>query len=171
MNAQVFEDFYREHYGSILATAHLRLGDYADAQDITAEVFRVVWQRYQNGSSPALPSAYQTLRNLTGNEYRRRRRGRSLVEKLTAVTDHRAEEDIPADIDVIRVIGQLNEADRELLYLAYWADIELKDIAEILGIGASALRMRLKRLRGQLADQLGEPQGHQNSEEAPHERY
>lgn len=170
MDTAEFEHFYREHYGSILATAHLRLGDYADAQDITAEVFRVVWQRCQDGSSTTLPSAYQTLRNLTGNEYRRRRRSQSLVEKLTAITNRHAAEKSPADIDLLRAVNELKEAERELLYLAYWADIELKDIAAIFGVRASTLRMRLKRLRDHLADQLGEQQGQQRSEEVPHER-
>lgn len=171
MDSTEFEDFYREHYGSLLSTAQLRLGDDDDAQDITAEVFRVVWQRFQNGSSPTLPSAYQTLRNLTGNEYRRRRRSQSLLEKLTSVTPDHSTEEKPADIDLLRAVSELKEEDRELLYLAYWADIELKDIAEIFEMGASALRMRLKRLRDHLAERLSERQNPYNAEEAGHERH
>ncbi|WP_150460585.1 RNA polymerase sigma factor [Nesterenkonia ebinurensis] len=170
MGTAAFEQFYREHYGSILATAHLRLGDYAEAQDITAETFRVIWQRHQDGRSPTVPAAFQTLRNLTGNEYRRRRRSQDLVTKLTSVTSSRPVEDAPADIDLLQAVAELKEADRELLYLAYWADIELKDIAGILELKPGTVRMRLKRLREHLAAKLGEDSDTQ-TKEATHERH
>ncbi len=51
---------------------------------------------------------------------------------------------------------QLKEEDRIILLMRYKDNISVKDIAESLGFGLSALKMRLKRARGKLADMIGD---------------
>ncbi|MFP3608455.1 RNA polymerase sigma factor, partial [Paraburkholderia sp. SIMBA_053] len=48
---------------------------------------------------------------------------------------------------VRRALRRLPEADRELLYMAYWEELSRVEIAAILGISAIAVRIRLMRAR------------------------
>ena len=66
--------FYRANYSLILTTCERRLSDRKAAEDATAEVFRVAWERATAGQELSLPWLYGVARNLVGREYRRTRR-------------------------------------------------------------------------------------------------
>ncbi len=50
------------------------------------------------------------------------------------------------------LLGELTESERLILLLRYQDDLAVKDIAEALDIGESAVKMRLKRSRDRLAE-------------------
>ncbi len=50
-----------------------------------------------------------------------------------------------------RAIDRLSESERMLLWMHYRDEIALKDMAKVLNIGLSAVKMRLKRVRDKLA--------------------
>ena len=52
-------------------------------------------------------------------------------------------------------LGMLAEADREVLLLAAWEQLEPAEIATVLGITRTAARSRLHRARVRLREQLG----------------
>jgi len=144
-----FPDFYRKHYRLILTVAQQRLGGTADAEDVTAEVFRVAWARHDDGAAITLPWLYTTLRNVIGNEYRRQGRLGSFVSDAGPILTVDDSFGSAADdaIEVRRALRRLPEADRELLYMAYWEELSRVEIAAILGISAIAVRIRLMRAR------------------------
>lgn len=172
-----FRDFYYRHYRLLLSVAEQRLGSRADAEDATAEVFRIAWTRCQDGESGgrdgvlSLPWAYQTLRNVIGNEYRRRDRASRLVQEAGPIlaeegtsardgarlpgTGHHTHGPGQEDAAVVRhCLRELAEADREALYMAYWEDLSRQEIADVLGCSAVAVRVRLHRARKKMAELL-----------------
>jgi RNA polymerase sigma-70 factor (ECF subfamily) len=52
------------------------------------------------------------------------------------------------------VLGQMPEADREILTLRYALDYNTTEIADMLAINSTAVHMRLSRARQRLADRL-----------------
>jgi len=52
------------------------------------------------------------------------------------------------------VMGEMPRPDREILTLRYALEYDTGDIAELLGINATAVHMRLSRARQRLAERL-----------------
>ncbi|NMP23470.1 sigma-70 family RNA polymerase sigma factor [Sulfobacillus harzensis] len=50
-------------------------------------------------------------------------------------------------IDVARALVQLSDADREVLVFFYFLDLSTREVAQVLGITATAARIRLSRAR------------------------
>lgn len=155
MDVTAFAAFYTRHYRLVLTVAQQRLGGWSDAEDITAEAFRIAWAHHQEGHQLSLPWLYQVVRNLIGNEFRRLARADGfvhtvglLIEEQTAeLSDENARE-------VRRCIRLLPEDSRELLYMAYWEGLSRDEIAAILGCTATAVRLRLMRVRRRLQGML-----------------
>ena len=136
MSTDSFTRVYARYYRVLLTVAEQRLSGTADAQDVVAETFRIAWKRDRDGGELTLRWLYGTLRNVIGNEYRR----------IARADDYA--------IVVRAALRQLDEADREILYLAYWEDLSREEIAVILGYSATNVRVRLHRARLRLRSLL-----------------
>ena len=152
-----YDEFFLANYPLVLTVAEHRLDSKADAEDIAAEVFRIVWQQYLDGKTLSVPWLYGIVRNLVGNEYRRRKRAIALhdrvADKFIAVED---------DTDLIEQRQSVREAirslppqQRELLKMAYWDELTPAEISELLGVPSSTVRVRLFRARRLVRDALG----------------
>jgi RNA polymerase sigma-70 factor (ECF subfamily) len=53
-----------------------------------------------------------------------------------------------------KLLAEMPEADRRLLTLRYGLDYDARQIAELLGINATAVHMRLTRARQRLGERL-----------------
>jgi RNA polymerase sigma-70 factor (ECF subfamily) len=84
--ARSFEDLFREYHSVILTAAFNRLNDLGDAENVTADVFTAAWRhRSEHETVFTLPWLYVALRNVVGNEYRRRSRAaRACLTKVEA---------------------------------------------------------------------------------------
>jgi RNA polymerase sigma factor (sigma-70 family) len=150
-----FATFYRANYSLILTTCERRLSDLKSAEDATAEVFRVAWERFRAGQELSLPWLYGVARNIVGREYRRSRRTWQLIE--AAALAERAGMPAPdRALEVRSAVAQLRRADRELLFMAYWEDLAPIEMAQILGCSVPALWVRLNRARAALRRRLGD---------------
>lgn len=157
---EVFSGFYRRHYRDIFTVAHKRVGNRAEAEDITADVFCITWRHYVHCGDLSLPWVYQVLRNKVGEEYRRYRRAQELLTKLETYSspltlhDHNAE-----NFDINRALEALPAKSRKLLKMAYWKDFSPKEIGLLLGISPTTIRVRLLRARNQFKTKLSESLG------------
>lgn len=151
-----FAAFYRETYPLILLTCERRLTDRKAAEDATAEVFRIAWQRHLKGSELTLPWLYRVARNVVGNEYRRSRRARALEQKAVQLVDADLDPAHDHGLHVRAALARLKPRHRELLFMAYWEDLTASEMAQILGCSIPALWVRLNRARGALRAQLTE---------------
>jgi RNA polymerase sigma-70 factor (ECF subfamily) len=155
-----FAKLYREEGRAILEYALRRVEEREDAADVVAETFLVAWRRLGEvplGDGARLwlyGVARLTLANLHRSERRRTRLGRRLAETLRTELSTKPTSGEAAE--VLRAIGELGDADRELLLLVSWEGLAPGEAARVLGITALAARSRLHRARRKLRRLLEE---------------
>ena len=157
METAVFDDFYERHYRLFLSIAQQRLEDLGNAEDITAELFKIAWSHYRAGNALTISWAYGVLRNLIGDEYRRLARRRRF---LSLAGPPFASDVVDCPIDEVLTVRQalleLSAKDRELLHMAYWEDLTGEEISNILDCSHATVRARLTRARNRLKGLLEE---------------
>lgn len=135
---------------------HLR--NVADAEDVLQEVFMNAYRfanRYQGRAS--LKTWLTTIADNQCNTFLRKRQRYTFVQHLLAVIDiHEAaqvaaEEALKEEQQriVAEAMAKISPRAREILSLRYWSELPLEDIAQTLGIGLSATKMRLHRAHQQ----------------------
>lgn len=141
-----------------------RLGSLSDAEDATAEVFRLALIHYRTTGELRLRWVYRTLHHVIGNEYRRRsRQPDSLDAHLLAGWDL-ADASHPDDAIAARqALTGLGDTDRELIFMAYWEDLTPAEIAAALGCAEVTARVRLHRARHRLRERLLDQSSEQGS--------
>lgn len=161
-----FEEFYREHVGSVQGFIARRVDDPHLAADLTAEVFLAAMKsahKYRPRKGTSAGWLYGIARNVVAYERRRRARavqidrrisGRQLVdaEDLSALDDR-----IDAEAQSRRLyqaMDRLSEAERAVLELVALDGLSVKDAAAALRIRPAAARARLHRARKTMRDQL-----------------
>lgn len=92
---------------------------------------------------------------------RRHRHGEALTfgEDVPEAVDWRTPEDEVLRSDemrrLVQAIQSLPEKQRAVVFLHYGEGLSCEEVARVLGIGPSAVKMRLKRARAKLESQLG----------------
>ncbi|WP_084196096.1 RNA polymerase sigma factor [Streptosporangium amethystogenes] len=156
-----FTRMFQDHYESVLRYAWRRVGP-AEAPDITAETFKIAWEKY--GRFPReqpLPWLYATARNLTLNLIRRDNRRDELAGPSSEGLKHHGVEADHATTVVARqtalaALNSLSEDDRELVLLMSWEGLDLRGAAKVVGCSRPTAAMRLHRVRKRLRRLLGE---------------
>ncbi|MGZ4218909.1 MAG: RNA polymerase sigma factor [Solirubrobacteraceae bacterium] len=154
-----FRRLYAEHGRAVLAYAVRRSSDAADAADVVADTFLVAWRRLVDipPGREARLWLYGVARRMLANQRRAERRRERLAERLRRElpVELAAAAPTPGGGAVMAALGMLAEADREVLLLAAWEQLEPAEIATVLGITRTAARSRLHRARVRLREQLG----------------
>lgn len=152
-----FKELFRLYHPVIFAAAYNRLSNRGDAEDAAAEVFSAAWRLRANAASVfTLPWLYGTLRNVVGNEYRRRNRSAARVDKAVETVVGHAHNTTSDDHarDVRRAILTLPMNERELIWMVYWEELTGDEMASIVGCSHAALRVRLHRAKRRLRSAL-----------------
>jgi RNA polymerase sigma factor (sigma-70 family) len=157
-----FRRIYDGHFVAIRSYCLRRL-PVSEVNDAVAEVFLVVWRRIDDvpdGDEAPLwlyCIAHNVVRNVDRAARRRDRlNGRLRPFRSPSVPDpetlviRRSEDD-----EVLAALAELRPADQEILRLSIWEELSNTEIAEVLGIEAHAVTMRLTRARNRLAGRLG----------------
>lgn len=178
-----FRGLYTRHFDALLAYALRRVSRPEDAADVVADTFLVAWRRRSHlpEGDEARLWLYGVARNMLANHHRGDRRrdrlGEALRERLAASAHLWAAPDpsaaVTEDLAVREALTRLGGLDREVLMLTAWEELEPREIAEVLGVSAQAVRTRLSRARGRLRQLLGdEPDlaGHVPQGTAPRSR-
>jgi len=140
-----FADYFRQHHPDVVRFVVRRINDREVAMEIASDVFRITWRAHRERELPDRGWLFATARNLIGNEYRRRKRVRALVEKAAASVIP----DNPTDDDgrIAAVLERLPERHAEVLRLAYWDELSGEEMATVLGCSTNAVWIRLTRAR------------------------
>jgi RNA polymerase sigma factor (sigma-70 family) len=154
-----FREVYDRHYAAVLGYALRRADSRDDAADVVAETFLITWRRLDDlpAGDDALLWLYATARRVLANQVRATGRRRRLTDRLGAQLIVRSSEahDTSGFVSAVgTALGRLNEADRELLLLAAWEELDAAQIGEVLGCSRSAARVRLHRARQRLRREL-----------------
>lgn len=120
------------------------------AEDLTGEVFMIVWEKVLGGDHAETAYVVAIARNLLRNAYRASAKASKLRMAL-ALGHLRPSVDNP---QVASALATMKEAERELLLLTYWDSFTSEEIAVILGSSPGAIRVRLHRARKAFATAL-----------------
>jgi RNA polymerase sigma-70 factor (ECF subfamily) len=158
-----FEALYERHSREVWALVYARWMNADTALDITQETFLRLWKQWEEGEAILNPRAWllRVARNLAEDHAKSafRRNGTHPPQTMNGV---QANGPLPLEslereetfAQLRGELEQLPEADREILTLRYALDYETGEIADLLGINATAVHMRLSRARQRLADRL-----------------
>jgi RNA polymerase sigma-70 factor (ECF subfamily) len=137
------------------AAAHDRIYRYfrrrtdgaATAQDLCAEVFRIVWEKSGHGDDLSVIVLFGVARNVLRNH------DRSLSWSAGLIGALRLERVLgaPSEGSAVRdAIDRLGPKEREVLLLTYWGGLTAVEVSHLLNTSATAVRMRLHRARKEL---------------------
>jgi RNA polymerase sigma-70 factor (ECF subfamily) len=156
-----FEEVYAANRGPILGYVLRRAGNPDDAADVVAETFLTAWRRLDDvpAGEQARLWLYGVARRVLANHQRGEHRRSELAGRLRAeLTACWREPEYPGDLaGVAAAFAGLPGADRELLALAFWEELDNGQIAAVLGCSRNAVRIRLHRARRRLAAALAHP--------------
>jgi len=158
-----FETLYQRHSREVWALVYARWMNADTAMDITQEAFLRLWKKWEEGEAILNPRAWllRVARNLAEDHAKSafRRNGTHPPQTMNGVASREA-----APLDSLEraetfaqlrgVMGELPQPDREILTLRYALDYNTGEIADLLGINATAVHMRLSRARQRLAERL-----------------
>jgi len=133
------------------------------AMDITQEAFLRLWKKWEDGETILNPRAWllRVARNLAEDHAKSafRRNGTHPPQTMNGVQSRDAAplDSLEREETFSQLRGLLQEmppSDREILTLRYALEYNTGEIADRLGINATAVHMRLSRARQRLADRL-----------------
>jgi len=155
-----WESIMQEQQEAVFRLAFLFLGDAGDAEDIAQEVFIRAFRHMDSFDSSR--SLRPWLMGITANLARNRRRsvGRYVyhiarMARLTPpeVIDPEQETTRRTDAKMLwQAVRRLSADDQEIIYLRYFMEYSVDEVAETLNIAAGTVKSRLsralERLRG-----------------------
>lgn len=150
ISASQFEAAYDTYGSAVYRLAMVYLGRYADAEDVTQEVFVRLLYRAPAFADEAHQKRWllQVTANLCRDQLRGfwRRRVTGLEDTIPAAA--------PEELEALSTVMSLPEKYKLPIHLHYYEGYSVAEIAEILKLSQSAVKMRLKRGRELLKIEL-----------------
>jgi RNA polymerase sigma-70 factor (sigma-E family) len=152
---QDFGEFFRREYRRLARACLLLTGDPTEAEDLAQDALARVFARWDQIASMDSPDGYlyRTALNLN------RKRLRRLAVRARHVVHARAASDevdvVEERLDVLRAVAALPPGQREALVLVEWLDLDIDEVAKLIGISAVSVRGRLHRARATLRQRFG----------------
>jgi RNA polymerase sigma-70 factor, ECF subfamily len=158
MDEERFSGFFAENFDDVWRFARRRTHAPAEADDVAAETFAVAWRRrvhIPTGKEARL-WLFGVARNVIANQRRAaERRGRLHLRLVTSAAMPESYEPSRRSEEVLwTALAALVEHDRELLLMRAWDELDVAEIAVILGISAATVSSRLYKARRRLTDEL-----------------
>ena len=143
ISAQQLEDAYDAYGAAVYRLAMAFLGQCADAEDVTQETFCRLLYRAPTFADEDHQKRWllQVAANLCRNQLRGfwRKRVTQLEDTIPAMP--------PEDREALNAVMALPEQYKLPIHLYYYEGYSVAETAEILRLGQSAVKMRLKRGR------------------------
>jgi RNA polymerase sigma factor (sigma-70 family) len=136
-----------------------RLGDGADAEDVTSEVFERAL-RYRASFDESRGAPLHWLLGIARRCVQDALAGRPHIEPLSETDERISLEDVGADTveraTLAAAVSRLDQRARDLLALRYGADLTARQIGDVTGLSTNAVEVALHRallrLRSDLTD-------------------
>lgn len=145
--------FFRNEFPSVLRTVFLILRDRGRAEEIAQDAFMQLYVHWRKVSAYERPEAWVrriAIRMAVRQE--KRDRLRTHLERAAAEPPR----DRVAGLDLAEAMKDLSSTQSVVVILYYYEDRPTAEIAEILGMSQSTVRVHLSRARRHLADLLRE---------------
>jgi RNA polymerase sigma factor (sigma-70 family) len=159
-----FRPFFEAHFRELASFSRSLLGSGLDAEDVAQEALIVLYRnrrRLRTGTSPRA-FAYRIAQRLCLSRLRRDSRRRALAA-LFAPLAERESAPIPDPVD--SWFAELPKRQRAIAHLHFAENRDATEIAAILGIAPSTVRVQLARVRSKLRGANPPPL---QSERCPH---
>ena len=158
-DAEEFTELYRKSYRTLVRYICVRTNDRELAEDLADEVFRLAWEKKGSIKIVTLGWLFTTARNLIGNEYQRRDRERTRVQRAgmakAASTDGW---DVQIEHLGLRLaLAKMRPEDSLMLQLIYWHGLSSAEAARFFECTVGTLWVRLSRARSALRILLEDP--------------
>lgn len=149
-----FEAVFSEVYEPVQHYVRRRV-DPDSVDDVVAETMLTVWRRLDDVPAGAvLPWVYGVARRQIANHRRSALRRLHLASRVKREPTDLPGSDHPLDSELHNALASLDEADRELLQLWAWEQLEPAEIAAVLGATPNAISIRLLRAKTKLGEKL-----------------
>ncbi len=145
----VFQTLYSRYYDKVFALARGILLDNEEAADAVQEIFTLVYRHLARFDRRSKFSTwlFRVAVNRSIQEARKSRFKLKLTP-LNEIQEHAApEQPDTSDPRIQAVMAKLAPADRALLALFYWEELNLQEIADSLKCNVNAAKTRLYRAR------------------------
>jgi RNA polymerase sigma-70 factor (ECF subfamily) len=154
--AESFEYFYDEHFANVSRAMCALVGP-DDAFDMTQEAFLRTWSKWSRVGNMRDPSSYvlKTAMNLSRSHWRR---AATLKRLLHLISRSEVARELEVELDVLEAVRRLPPQQRRVFVLRAIAECSTDEIATLLQMEASTVRVHLSRgratLRRSIADDL-----------------
>jgi RNA polymerase sigma-70 factor, ECF subfamily len=149
-----FRKLYDQFGGYVYKSVILSIRDRAKAEELSQSIWLKLWRfadKY-NTSKPFKPWLSRIISNELIDYYRRRKQDKFSIDEMKEsgfepgenVIDTREgnlRRDVKHDVNV--ALNSITDKQRQVIVLKYYQGFKIKEIAEILGIGQSAVKARL----------------------------
>ena len=157
MDGRLLAELYDKYREEILLYVYSLCHSMEAAEDITQEVFVKAILSLSDHHENFRAWLYTVARNLTYNDTRKNVNKAKAVEKMNRLPA--AEPDISEKVvmkeqykELYAAIGKLHGQYREILILQYFSNMQLKEVAEVLGITQGNARILAHRARRKLKE-------------------
>ena len=151
-----FDEFTSEHYGFVLRTVALAIGDRCRAEDATQEAFLKAFRRWRTVRSMTRPESWVLVVAINA-ERRQWRRAPTIAPgepECGVAPDHASA--VTTVMSVRSALEELTARQRAAVVLRYQADLPIAEIATALGCAdgtvKATLHQALSKLRVELED-------------------
>ena len=154
-------DEYKEEAARVrpqlLFMARRYMGDEEDAEDVVQDVLLKLWQIRDTLRQPMDGFATILVRNRCIDLIRRRPERQAIRENMTEES-HEADERIDR---MMKIIDRLPTLQQTLIRLRHMENMEMKDMAALIGSNEVAVRKALSRARQAIRDNFIKEEGHE----------
>jgi RNA polymerase sigma-70 factor (ECF subfamily) len=158
-----FETLYRRYLDRVYAYAFYQLGDHHEAEDATERTFLAALRslpRYEDRGATFRSWLFRIAHNTIANA--RRSRYRQRTEPLPETLEHAAPDADPAGLvsradelrAVLRALDHLPLERRQVVLLRFVDGLSSREIGEVLGRSAGAVRVLLHRALREMESEL-----------------
>ena len=150
----LFDEYFRHHRGRMIAIARAYAPEAPD--DLFQELAMQLWQSLArfDGRCQLSTWAYRVQLNTAMSWRRRAARTRTKMPKTEVLSQPIADpscDAVPMDHQIKRLLASLSETDRAVL-LMFMDNCDNAEIAEVMGVGEGAIRVRLHRIRKRIEE-------------------
>ena len=150
------EQFYQGYQPQVYALCYRMLTREDDAQDAMQAAFVQAFRALPNfrGDSAVRTWLYRIALNEALTILRRRKRAPEPLQDTACIPD--GAKGVQRKLAVQNALGHVHPDQRALLVLRYWEGLGYEDIASVLNVTVSAVKMRLNRAREEFRKVYGE---------------
>ncbi len=151
-----FNDIYLEMQDRVYRLAAGITGNREDAEDIVQDLYERLWHRRLFITAQRNPQGYilTAARNLCLDRLRGRKPTTEVSPSIPSDSSGRGEDERDMGSIAARLIAELPEKQRTAMHLRDVECMEIEEIAQVMQIKETAVRMSLSRARTTVKEQL-----------------